>query len=69
MSTDLEDALDNIRARIKEITAAPKPTYTVDGQTVKWGEYLEQLLRAEKQLAEAVTREDGPFEERTQVFT
>lgn len=69
MPTDLETSLTQIRTRIKEITAAPKPNYSVDGQSVKWGDYLSQLLAAEKQLAEAVTREDGPFEERTQVFT
>jgi hypothetical protein len=30
-------------ARIAEITAAPKPTYSIDGQTVGWVEYLRQL--------------------------
>lgn len=67
--SDLSDALDNIRARIKEITAAPKPNYTVDGQSVKWGDYLKQLLEGERQIVDAVSREDGPFEERTQAFT
>ena len=69
MPTDLETALTNIRALIKEITAAPKPNYSVDGQSVKWGDYLTQLLKAERQLVDAVQSEDGPFEERTQVFT
>jgi hypothetical protein len=30
-------------ARIAEITAEPKPTYSIDGQQVAWGEYLKQL--------------------------
>lgn len=30
-------------ANIAEITANPKPSYTVDGQTVNWTEYLRQL--------------------------
>ena len=32
-------------ARIAEITAAPKPTYDVDGQKVAWGDYLKRLRR------------------------
>ena len=30
-------------AVIAEITAAPKPTYTIDGQSVSWNEYLARL--------------------------
>lgn len=32
-----------ILERIAEITAAPKPTYSVDGQEIKWAEYLKSL--------------------------
>ena len=30
-------------AVIVEITANPKPTYSIDGQLVAWNEYLRQL--------------------------
>ena len=30
-------------ARMAEITAQPKPTYQIDGQTVSWGDYLTRL--------------------------
>jgi hypothetical protein len=30
-------------ALIAEITARPKPTYMIDGQTVSWTGYLKQL--------------------------
>jgi hypothetical protein len=30
-------------ARIQEITAQPKPNYTIDGQSVRWADYLKQL--------------------------
>ena len=30
-------------ASIAQITAAPKPTYTIDGQTVSWNSYLRRL--------------------------
>lgn len=46
MSTDLEQ-LQTIRsqalASISEITANPKPSYTVDGQSVSWNAYLRRL--------------------------
>jgi hypothetical protein len=32
-----------ILALIAQITAQPKPSYSVDGQQVSWGEYLAQL--------------------------
>jgi hypothetical protein len=30
-------------ARIAELTAQPKPTYYLDGQSVSWNEYLGRL--------------------------
>ena len=30
---------------IAEITANPKPTYTIDGQSVAWTDYLAQLRK------------------------
>jgi hypothetical protein len=30
-------------AIIAEITATPKPSYSIDGQSISWGEYLRQL--------------------------
>ena len=32
-------------ALIAEITAQPKPTYTIDGQSVAWADYLERLQK------------------------
>ena len=29
--------------RIAEITAEPKPSYTIDGQSVNWNDYLKAL--------------------------
>lgn len=43
---DLEQ-LQTIRnqtlARIAELTASPKPSYEIDGQSVSWSEYLARL--------------------------
>ncbi len=52
---------DQALARIAEITAVPKPSYTLDGQKVAWAEYLRQLQQTvqwcDRQLAG-----DEPFE-------
>lgn len=46
MPDDL-DALRNVRAQtlqlLADVTALPKPTYTIDGQNVAWEAYLAQL--------------------------
>ena len=30
-------------ALIADITASPKPSYTIDGQSIEWGDYLKRL--------------------------
>jgi DNA repair protein RadC len=52
-------------ARIAEITAAPKPTYDIDGQRVAWGEYLRQLQQTVDWCNEKLAGE-APFEFQTQ---
>jgi len=66
---DLKTARDQLVARIVEITASPKPSYTVDGQTVSWTAYLKELREGLRQLEEEIRRAEGPFEVRTQGFT
>lgn len=43
MTSDLLTIRDQALAILKAITADPKPTYYVDGQTVAWNEYLARL--------------------------
>lgn len=46
MSSDVEQ-LRQIRAQtmaiLTELTAQPKPSYTLDGQQIAWSEYLARL--------------------------
>jgi hypothetical protein len=53
---------------IAELTANPKPTYTVADQNVAWGDYLKQLQDTvdwcDRQIAARV-----PFEVRSQGFS
>ena len=41
---DLQTALANAKATLAQILASPKPTYTVEGQTVNWTEYQKMLM-------------------------
>jgi hypothetical protein len=66
--SDLTTARDNIARNLAEMTANPKPNYTIDGQTVSWqnllDSYLSQLERLNAQIAAA-----EPFEGHSRGFT
>jgi hypothetical protein len=55
-------------ARIAEVTAQPKPTYYIDGQSVSWNAYLAELQKTidwcERKLAA-----EAPFEIRSEGTT
>lgn len=51
-------------ARIAEITAEPKPSYSIDGQKLAWAEYLKQLLATVDWCNEKLAGE-APFEVRS----
>ena len=55
-------------ARIAEITAQPKPTYTIDGQNISWAEYLAQLQETVDWCDRHFAAEQ-PFEFRSQGIT
>ena len=64
MATDLEQ-MRTIRTQtlaiIAELTANPKPTYYIDGQTVSWNSYLTNL-RATVDWCERKLAGEEPFE-------
>ena len=51
-----------ILERIEEITAAPKPTYSIDGQEVKWTEYLKTLRESVDWIDAQEKKSQSPFE-------
>ncbi len=55
-------------ARVAEITAAPKPSYRIDGQQVAWGDYLAQLRATVAWCDEKLAGHD-PFEVDSQAIT
>lgn len=71
MPTDAEQ-LATIKTQtlaiIVSITASPKPSYNIDGQSISWGDYLKQLQDSvafvDTQLASI-----APYEIHSQGFT
>lgn len=62
---DLESARDNIAANLKSMTATPKPSYSIDGQSFSWAELFSLYTNQLKAIEEAIQRAGGPFELRT----
>jgi hypothetical protein len=71
MPTDLEQIVtikSQTLARMAEITAQPKPTYQIDGQSVAWGDYLVQLQKTVDWCNEKLAGE-SPVEVQSQGYT
>lgn len=66
---NIAQAIANISQTIKEITANPKPNYTVDGQTVNWADYLDTLTTKLQSLLKTQQLLGGPFQRMTRVKT
>lgn len=67
--SDLTTAREQLAARLVEITASPKPSYTIDGQHVSWHSYQQQLTGQIERLNRLIQQESGPFEHRSQAVT
>lgn len=55
-------------ALLADLTANPRPSYTVDGQQVAWSEYLRQLLDT-VDWCDRRLRSEEPAEVQSQGFT
>jgi hypothetical protein len=51
----------NLLARIAEVTANPKPNYSVDGQSFSWQSYLDSLMKNLDAINAQINAE-SPFE-------
>ncbi|MGE3804156.1 MAG: hypothetical protein AB7K24_05740 [Gemmataceae bacterium] len=65
---DLQTTYDQLAANLAEITASPKPTYSIDGQKVSWAEYHRLLTDQLKAVRELIAADSGPYEFRTQAL-
>jgi hypothetical protein len=50
---------------IAEMTANPKPSYSIDGQTVQWTDYLKQLRLTVEWCDQQIARSAAGIEEIT----
>lgn len=64
--TKLYEARDNLLKQKLELSLSPKPSYNIDGQDVKWTEYLKYLDGALKSIFDTISLYEGPYEESTQ---
>lgn len=66
----LRTARANYAAQLEQLSASPKPTYNVDGQSFSWTEYQKFLLESiddlNKRIADADEDGDGIVEEITE---
>lgn len=72
MATEAENlrtAYDQVVEKILEVTANPKPDYSVDGQSVSWSAYYAMLTRLRQDLREALLQAEGPYEFHTRGYT
>ncbi|MDA7977502.1 MAG: hypothetical protein MPJ50_01875 [Pirellulales bacterium] len=55
-------------ALLAELTASPKPSYSLDGQQVSWSDYLRQLVDT-VEWCDSQLRGEEPAEVRSRGFT
>jgi hypothetical protein len=66
--TQIETIRSLALAQLTELRANPKPTYTIDGQTVSWESYIRSLERSVDWCDTKLIGLD-PFEIRSQGYT
>lgn len=59
----LVETRDNLIKTRLAVLSKPKPSYSIDGQEVRWTEYLKQLDSSISKLNSEIDSIDGPFEE------
>ena len=59
---DLGTAITQVAAQIKDLTLNPKPSYSVNGQSVSWESYLSMLTEQLIKLQTAQQSLAGPFQ-------
>jgi hypothetical protein len=65
----LYEARDNLVQQKLEATLKPRPSYNIDGQEVKWTEYLKYLDSALNSILATIQSYEDPYEEETVVNT
>lgn len=58
----LQAALESLDAKIAEAMTNPRPSYSIEGQSVSWSEYRKSLLEERERLRGLILAEEGPYE-------
>ena len=66
---DLTTAKTNIAAQLADMTANPKPSYSVAGRSVSWDEHFRALTEMYEKLMNLIALEGAPYEVGTMVIT
>lgn len=64
---NLQTSQSNLAKKIAEVTANPKPNYSVDGQSVSHADFLRMLMEELKAVTEAIAYLN-PFVIKSQVW-
>ncbi len=59
MNENLTAALANYALRLVELSASPKPDYSLDGKSVSWTTYQRFILDSMDRIREQIRAEDG----------
>lgn len=65
----LNTALDNVTARLVEVTATYKPTYSIDGENYSHESYLNSLVASIANIKAAIQMLEGPYQKSTRMRT
>ena len=69
LQAKLVQTRDELIQRRLDVVSKPKPSYNIDGQEVKWSEYLKQLDASIERIDEDLNKFEGPFEEVTVAYS
>lgn len=67
IAAQLQTALESLVSAYVTACASPKPTYSIDGQSVSWGDYLRMLVEGMKETATLLGTFD-PVESRSVIL-
>ncbi len=59
---NLQTAYTNVCQAIADLSANPRPNYSIDGRSYSWNELFMSLLDKQAVLLAAIQNSDGPFE-------
>lgn len=65
--SNLQTLKTNLITALNDAIASPKPTYSIDGQSISWGEYYRMLSEQIKVVNELINMED-PYWHTSQVM-